>query len=89
MITMSNLAALIALIAGIFILVQPKFLNYIVAVYLIVVGVLGIFPRFHLTPGPVLAIIAGIAILIQPKFLNYIVAVYLIVIGILGLGLIR
>ncbi len=37
-----NLAALIALIAGVLILVMPRLLNYIVAVYLIVVGVLGL-----------------------------------------------
>lgn len=33
---------LIALVAGILILVVPRLLNYIVAVYLIVVGVLGL-----------------------------------------------
>ncbi len=33
---------LIALIAGILILIQPRLLNYIVAIYLIVVGVLGL-----------------------------------------------
>jgi hypothetical protein len=33
----------ISLIAGILILVMPRLLNYIVAVYLILVGVLGIF----------------------------------------------
>ena len=32
----------IALIAGILILVQPKLLNYIIAIYLIVIGVLGL-----------------------------------------------
>ena len=31
-----------ALIAGILILVQPKLLNYIVAIYLIVIGALGL-----------------------------------------------
>jgi len=36
------LTPLIALIAGILILVMPKLLNYIVAVYLICVGVLGL-----------------------------------------------
>jgi hypothetical protein len=34
--------ALVSLIAGILILVQPKLLNYIVAVYLIVIGILGL-----------------------------------------------
>ena len=32
----------VALIAGILILVQPRLLNYIVAIYLILVGVLGL-----------------------------------------------
>ena len=34
-----------ALVAGILILVMPKLLNYIVAVYLIVVGAVGLFVR--------------------------------------------
>ena len=33
---------LLAIIAGIAILVRPKLLNYIVAIYLIVIGVIGI-----------------------------------------------
>lgn len=37
-----NLAAIISLIAGILILVRPKLLNYIVAVYLIAVGLIGL-----------------------------------------------
>jgi hypothetical protein len=37
-----TLAPLIALIAGILILVRPKLLNFIVAIYLIVIGVLGL-----------------------------------------------
>ncbi|MBD3307888.1 DUF3096 domain-containing protein [candidate division KSB3 bacterium] len=39
-----GLRPLLALIAGILILVKPKLLNYIVAIYLIVIGVLGLFP---------------------------------------------
>lgn len=38
-----SLAPIVALIAGILILVMPKLLNYIIAVYLIVVGLLGLF----------------------------------------------
>jgi hypothetical protein len=38
-----SIAPLIALIAGIVILVAPKFLNYIVAIYLIIIGLLGLF----------------------------------------------
>jgi len=37
-----NLNAVIALIAGILILVRPALLNYIVALYLIVIGILGL-----------------------------------------------
>ncbi|MBL0029578.1 MAG: DUF3096 domain-containing protein [Rhodanobacteraceae bacterium] len=37
-----GLAPIIALLAGILILVTPRLLNYIVAIYLIVIGVLGI-----------------------------------------------
>jgi hypothetical protein len=33
----------IALIAGILILIMPRLLNYIVAIYLIVIGLLGLF----------------------------------------------
>jgi len=34
---------LVALIAGILILVVPRLLNFIVAIYLIVIGLLGLF----------------------------------------------
>jgi hypothetical protein len=38
-----SLGPLVALIAGILILVVPRLLNYIVAVYLIAIGLLGLF----------------------------------------------
>ena len=38
-----QLAPLIALIAGILILAVPKLLNYIVAGYLIFIGIIGLF----------------------------------------------
>ncbi|MCJ2053046.1 DUF3096 domain-containing protein [Methylobacterium sp. J-070] len=41
-VTISNLQPLIAILAGILILVVPRLLNYIVAIYLIVVGVIGL-----------------------------------------------
>jgi hypothetical protein len=34
---------LLSLIAGILILIMPRLLNYIVAIYLIVAGILGLF----------------------------------------------
>jgi hypothetical protein len=39
------LSPLISLIAGIVILIVPRLLNYIVAIYLIVIGLLGLFPQ--------------------------------------------
>ncbi|MGH8261146.1 MAG: DUF3096 domain-containing protein [Steroidobacteraceae bacterium] len=33
----------IALIAGILILIFPRILNYVVAIYLIIIGILGLF----------------------------------------------
>ena len=38
-----GLAPLISLIAGILILIMPRLLNYIVALYLIVIGLIGLF----------------------------------------------
>lgn len=38
-----TLAPLVALIAGILILIVPRLLNYIVAIYLIIIGLIGIF----------------------------------------------
>jgi hypothetical protein len=36
---------LIALIAGILILIVPRLLNYVVAIYLILIGIVGLWPR--------------------------------------------
>ena len=38
-----SLGPLISLIAGILILIIPRLLNYIVALYLIIIGLIGIF----------------------------------------------
>lgn len=38
-----SVGPIIALIAGILILIIPRLLNYIVAVYLILIGLLGLF----------------------------------------------
>jgi Protein of unknown function (DUF3096) len=39
------LQPIIALIAGILILLIPRILNYIVAIYLIIIGVIGLWPH--------------------------------------------
>lgn len=38
-----SLTPLISLLAGILILVMPRLLNFIVAIYLIVIGLIGLF----------------------------------------------
>jgi Protein of unknown function (DUF3096) len=42
MITVAHIQPIIALLAGILILLVPRLLNYIVAIYLIVVGITGL-----------------------------------------------
>jgi hypothetical protein len=37
-----SVGPLISLVAGILILVMPKLLNYIIAIYLIVIGIIGL-----------------------------------------------
>jgi len=41
--TTLSIGPLVSLIAGILILVVPRLLNYIVAIYLIIIGLLGLF----------------------------------------------
>jgi hypothetical protein len=38
-----SFAPLVALVAGILILIVPRLLNYIVAIYLILIGLIGLF----------------------------------------------
>jgi len=40
-----TLQPLIALIAGILILAVPKILNYVIGLYLVIIGLLGLFPN--------------------------------------------
>lgn len=41
----AHIGPVAALIAGVLILVMPRLLNYIVALYLIVIGLVGLFGR--------------------------------------------
>lgn len=41
------LQPLLALIAGILILIVPRLLNYVVAIYLIIVGLIGLLPMLR------------------------------------------
>jgi len=46
-ITAAHITPLVALIAGILILIVPRLLNYVVAIYLIIVGLTGINAIHH------------------------------------------
>jgi hypothetical protein len=41
-VSVGHLAPIVALLAGILILIMPRLLNYIVAIYLIVTGIIGL-----------------------------------------------
>ena len=45
--TVAHVTPLVALIAGILILIMPRLLNYIVAIYLILVGLIGLNGIYH------------------------------------------
>ena len=46
-VTVAHITPLVALIAGILILIVPRLLNYIVAIYLILVGLIGLNGIYH------------------------------------------
>ena len=41
-VSIGHLQPVVALIAGVLILIMPRLLNYIVAIYLIIVGIIGL-----------------------------------------------
>jgi hypothetical protein len=47
MFTFAHIQPLAALLGGILILLMPRLLNYIVAIYLIITGIMGLGLRFH------------------------------------------
>jgi hypothetical protein len=44
-ITAASIQPIVALIAGVVILIFPRILNYVIAIYLIIFGILGLFPN--------------------------------------------
>lgn len=87
MLSSSLIPSLLSLSAGIFILLVPRLLNYIIAFYLLIVGASGLAKIF---PFPWLASImalgAGMVIFLFPKILNQIVAFLLIMMGVWGIA---
>jgi Protein of unknown function (DUF3096) len=47
MLTSAHIQPLAALVGGVLILLVPRLLNYVVAIYLILVGAMGLGLRFH------------------------------------------
>jgi Protein of unknown function (DUF3096) len=45
--TVAHITPLVSLIAGILILIMPRLLNFIVAIYLIIVGLTGLNGIYH------------------------------------------
>jgi hypothetical protein len=45
--TTDHIAPIVALVAGVLILIVPSLLNYVVAIYLIVVGLIGLNAIYH------------------------------------------
>ncbi len=45
--TVAHVTPLVALVAGILILIVPRLLNYIVAIYLIIIGIIGLNSIHH------------------------------------------
>jgi hypothetical protein len=54
-----TLQPLVALIFGILILIIPRLLNYLIAIYLIVVGLVGLWPRIFSTTTTVMALLSS------------------------------
>ena len=44
-ISTAHLTPIVSLLAGILILIMPRLLNYIIAIYLIFIGLVGLFPN--------------------------------------------
>lgn len=84
--------ALVALVAGVLVLLVPRLLHQAIATYLLVVGVLGLLQGgfgHAVRLQAIAALVAGILILARPALLSYAVGIYLILIAVLGLGLVQ
>lgn len=85
------LEGLLAILAGIVILLVPRLLNVAIAAYLIAVGLLGLTSFWFGQPLPIralIALVAGILVLLRPAVLSYVVGLYLILSGLFESGLV-
>ena len=72
-------AGIIAVAAGIIVMMFPRILNYIIAVLMILSGI-GWIASSQWLPG-IASIAFGILVFFFPKIINYLVAAYLILLG--------
>jgi hypothetical protein len=83
----NSLETLLAFAAGILALLLPRSLHYIVAVYLLAIGTIGLLRAMSIhgiSPIVIVSLVAGIMALVQPRLLHIIVGVYLIIVGVVG-----
>lgn len=81
------LEAILAMLAGVLILLVPRILPYVVGIYLLVVGGYGVWRGLNLHFIPfksIVALAAGILALFNPRWLHILVGVYLILTGLFG-----
>lgn len=86
------LSSVIAIIAGVIVLMIPRVLNYAIASYLLAIGLLGLLHFFSghpIRPQTLISLVAGTLVLIRPNILGYVVGIYLILIGLLESGVVR
>jgi len=87
--TGSWLVGILSLVFGIMVMIIPRILNYLVAIYLIIIGLTYIFTMgFALVPliTGILFFIFGIMILVNPATLNVIVGIAFIIQGIIAIA---
>lgn len=86
------LQSVAAIVAGVVVLLIPRVLNYAVAIYLLLIGGLGIMAFLYgraIGPMAVISMLAGVLILIKPTILNYVIGLYLILTGLFEAGVFR
>jgi uncharacterized membrane protein HdeD (DUF308 family) len=81
----SALPGVISIIIGIIVLVFPHIVNYLVGIYLILLGLWFIFAASSLIIG-IVTIGVGIFVMFFPDILNFIFGIYLIAAGIIAIG---
>ncbi len=84
------LIGILSLIFGIVVMIFPRILNYLVGVYLIIVGLITIFrhrvlPMISLITG-IIILVFGIIIMIFPAIINILIGIAFIIQGVIAIG---